>query len=111
MSFYTVRIFDKNNPDNIYGKDTDSPSQDFNLILKKIGIHLSSVDNIMYLDFLNTLNLAISKLGNEIVFSLFIDKQKDVSINFNLVCNGQNFSCQSSKIDDIINYIHGMCEK
>jgi len=107
-NLYTVRIYDKNDSDNVYGKDTDNPSDDFKLILDKVGINLSSDDNVMYSDFLRALNLVIPKFGNEVILVFLIDKHDKVLINFDLIYNSQSFSCQNNTIDELIAYIHGM---
>ena len=107
-NIYTVRIYDKNNSNNVYGKDTDNPSDDFKLILDEARVNPSLSDNIMYSDFLHILNLIVPKFGDEIIFIFLVDKRDEVVINVDLIYNSQIFSCQSNTIDEIIGYIHGI---
>ena len=105
---YTVRIYDKNDALNVYGKDTNNPIDDFNIFLDEVGISLSSVDNIMFSDFSTLLNLTLSLFGKNVIFSFLVENLKEVTINFNLIDNSQSFSYQSNNIDDIVEYINKM---
>ena len=97
---YTIRAFDGINPFNVHGKDTDTPSEELDVIFNKIGIHQPSSESSIYNDFALVLKSLISKYGDKGMYSLSIKLTPELS--FNLYISHNDFSVENSNIDDLI---------
>lgn len=76
---YTVRIFDKDNPNNSKGKDTNSPYNVFLDLLSDLNISsLEELDKYYYREFELMTNFIIDKYGENSIFLCTIDNKDGV---------------------------------
>lgn len=104
---YTIRIFDQLDPENVYGKDTNNPEEEFKSILNMVELRFSSDENIMYSDFDSIIKPLLLRCGDKLICSMFFKgSQSDMSINLQLLYNDFQTSYNSSCMDDIKSFVN-----